>query len=181
MPIGTWFVTRRLTLGPAWRADGGPGIETSWIVTEQDGAVINPETILGRWRSVVRTAGVPAIPLHGARPSNAETALRAGARPDVVSRQLGHASISTTANIYLHDADDSASEAAELLASVRRALGELWGNSPQTERVPAKPTPPLNCALIRRGDRIRTCDLWVMSPASYRTAPPRRPMLANVA
>src|SRR5690606_10347040 len=23
------------------------------------------------------------------------------------------------------------------------------------------------------GDRIRTCDLWVMSPASYRTAPPR--------
>ena len=23
------------------------------------------------------------------------------------------------------------------------------------------------------GDRIRTCDLWVMSPASYRAAPPR--------
>src|ERR1700741_3344426 len=28
---------------------------------------------------------------------------------------------------------------------------------------------------VRRGsgDRIRTCDLWVMSPASYRAAPPR--------
>lgn len=26
---------------------------------------------------------------------------------------------------------------------------------------------------ISSGDRIRTCDLWVMSPASYRTAPPR--------
>ena len=25
----------------------------------------------------------------------------------------------------------------------------------------------------RSGDRIRTCDLWVMSPASYRAAPPR--------
>src|SRR3954454_19148013 len=28
-------------------------------------------------------------------------------------------------------------------------------------------------ALRRSGDRIRTCDLWVMSPASYRAAPPR--------
>src|SRR3954467_12091092 len=27
--------------------------------------------------------------------------------------------------------------------------------------------------LRRSGDRIRTCDLWVMSPASYRAAPPR--------
>lgn len=26
---------------------------------------------------------------------------------------------------------------------------------------------------ISSGDRIRTCDLWVMSPASYRAAPPR--------
>src|SRR5215210_3749970 len=28
-------------------------------------------------------------------------------------------------------------------------------------------------AFRRSGDRIRTCDLWVMSPASYRAAPPR--------
>ena len=27
--------------------------------------------------------------------------------------------------------------------------------------------------LASSGDRIRTCDLWVMSPASYRAAPPR--------
>ena len=37
----------RLTFGPAWRDDGGLGIAASWIVTEPDGAVINPETILG--------------------------------------------------------------------------------------------------------------------------------------
>lgn len=125
-----WKVTQaaeRLTFGPAWRNDGGLGIVASWIVTEPDGAVINPETILGRWRSVVRTAGVPAIPLHGARHSFAETALRAGARLDVVSRQLGHASIATTANIYLHDGDDSGSEVAELLATVFDARGGNLG------------------------------------------------------
>jgi integrase len=31
-------------------------------------------------------------------------------RLDVVSRQLGHASISTTANIYTHDSDEAAAE-----------------------------------------------------------------------
>ena len=43
-------------------------------------------------------------------------ALAAGARLDVVSRQLGHASIATAANAYLHDADESAIGAAELVA-----------------------------------------------------------------
>jgi integrase len=46
---------------------------------------------------------------------------------DVVSRQLGHASIATTANIYLHDADDSANEVAELLATVFDARGGNLG------------------------------------------------------
>lgn len=128
--------SERLRFGPAWRADGGLGIAASWIVTEPDGAVINPETLLGRWRSAVKTAGVPAIPLHGARHSYAETALRAGARLDVVSRQLGHASIATTANIYLHDADDSASEVAELLATVFDARGGNLGEIPSKAEGP---------------------------------------------
>jgi integrase len=42
-------------------------------------------------------------------------------RLDVVSRQLGHASIATTGNIYLHDRDETAAEAARLLETV---LGE---------------------------------------------------------
>ena len=41
-------------------------------------------------------------------------------RFDVVSRQLGHASISTTANIYTHDNDQAAAEAAAIVAA---ALG----------------------------------------------------------
>ncbi len=37
------------------------------------------------------------------------------------------------------------------------------------------PRPGWRCGAVvaRSGDRIRTCDLWVMSPASYRAAPPR--------
>jgi integrase len=46
--------------------------------------------------------------------------MRHGVRLDVVSRQLGHASIATTANVYSHDSDEAAAEAAELVA---RTLG----------------------------------------------------------
>jgi integrase len=108
----------RLRFGPAWRTDGGLGEVAAWVVTEADGAVISPETLLGRWKRLVRTVEVPPITIHGARHSYAEAALGAGARLDVVSRQLGHASISTTANIYLHDADAFGAEAAELIAGV---------------------------------------------------------------
>lgn len=70
-------------------------------------------------KGLVKRAGVTPISLHGARHSYAELALAAGVRLDVVSRQLGHASISTTANIYTHDNDAAAAEAAR---TVGRAL-----------------------------------------------------------
>jgi integrase len=108
----------RLAFGAAWRTDGRLGVEASWIVTEPNGEVIHPDTLLARWKRLAGTVGVPPIPLHGARHSFAELALGAGVRLDVVSRQLGHASISTTGNIYLHDSEQAAAEAAEKVASV---------------------------------------------------------------
>jgi len=39
-------------------------------------------------------------------------ALGAGVRLDIVSRQLGHAGIGTTGNIYSHDDAEAATEAA---------------------------------------------------------------------
>jgi hypothetical protein len=53
--------------GPAWKTDGGLGVQAEWIVTEADGTVVHPGTLLGRWKRLVKVAGVPVIPLHGAR------------------------------------------------------------------------------------------------------------------
>jgi integrase len=108
----------RLAFGPAWRSDGGVGVEAPWVVTEPDGMVIHPDTLRARWRHVAQVAGVRGIPLHSARHTYAELALGAGVRLDVVSRQLGHASISTTTNIYTHDSEEAAAEAAERVAAV---------------------------------------------------------------
>ena len=106
----------RLRFGAAWKADGGLGVTGEWIVTEPDGSVVHPDTLLGRWRRLGMAAGVPAIPLHGARHSYVELALSSGVRLDVVSRAIGHASSAFTADQYAHDSDEAAAEAAERVA-----------------------------------------------------------------
>jgi integrase len=107
----------RLAFGAAYRKAGGLHIEAPWMVTEPDGFVVHPDTLLRRWKALVKTARVTPITLHGARHSYAELALGAGVRLDVVSRQLGHASISTTASNYLHDNDEAAADAAAKVAA----------------------------------------------------------------
>jgi integrase len=110
----------RLAFGAAWKSHGGLGVDAAWVVTEPDGAVVHPDTLLSRWAVLVKAAGVTPITIHGARHSYAELALGAGVRLDVVSRQLGHSNISTTANIYTHDNDAAADEAAEIVGRVMR-------------------------------------------------------------
>jgi integrase len=111
----------RLAFGAAWKTDGGLGVEAAWIVTEPDGCVIRPNTLLERWKRIVHSAGVTPIGLHGARHSFAELALSAGVRLDVVSRQLGHSTINTTADIYTHDSDEATEDAARRVGGI---LGE---------------------------------------------------------
>jgi integrase len=122
--LGRWKAEQaaeRLAFGPAWKTDGGLGVGADWIVTEADGTVVAPDTLTARFQRLARDAGVPTIPLHSARHTYAELALSAGVRLDVVSRQLGHSSISTTAGNYLHDNDEAAAEAAELVGRVIEA------------------------------------------------------------
>jgi integrase len=101
----------------AWKTDGGLGIEAPWLVTEPTGHVVHPDTLGRRFAAIVKAAGVAPITLHSARHTYAELALAAGVRLDVVSRQLGHASIGTTANIYTHDNDEAATDAAARVAA----------------------------------------------------------------
>jgi integrase len=108
----------RLKMGPAWKTDGALGVEGAWVVTDGDGSVVQPDTILGRWRRLVKAAKVPAIPLHGARHSYATIALEAGVRLDVVSAQLGHSNVATTANVYAHISPAAAQEAAERIGKI---------------------------------------------------------------
>ena len=116
-----WKATQnaeQLKFGGAWRADGGLGVIAPWMVTEADGSVITPDTLLRRWKALVSVAGVTPIRLHGARYSYATLALEAGIPLHLVSRQLGHASIATTGNVYAHVSDEAAVDAAKRVGSI---------------------------------------------------------------
>jgi integrase len=54
------------------------------------------------FQGLARQAGVPVIRLHDARHSCATLALSAGVHPKVVQQLLGHASWSTTMDLYTH-------------------------------------------------------------------------------
>ena len=63
-------------------------------------------------------AGVKPIPLHSARHTFATLALGAGVRLDIVSKQLGHASVAITADVYGHPDDKALEDAAQRMARV---------------------------------------------------------------
>lgn len=122
--LRAWRVTQeqeRRWFSEAWKTDGGLGVEADWIVTEPDGAVVHP----GHPACAVGRAGTQgrrhADPASRSAPHVRGDRVAAGVRLDVVSRQLGHASIATTGNIYTHDSDEAAQEAAQRVGGI---LGE---------------------------------------------------------
>jgi integrase len=104
----------KLRFGPAY-------IDEGWICTEPDGSRISPETLSARFKALEREAGVPHWELHACRHTSAELRLRAGVRLDVASKQLGHASVAITADVYGHPDEEALKEAARRMGTV---LGE---------------------------------------------------------
>jgi hypothetical protein len=59
----------RLAFGPAYGYRETPFAGRPWVVTEPDGKVVNPDTLLKRWKALAKAAGVKVIPLHSGRHS----------------------------------------------------------------------------------------------------------------
>ena len=59
-------------------------------------------------------AGIPRFSMHALRHTYATRAVEAGVPPKVLQKMLGHASLSTTMDRYVHVTDDSMSNAAAL-------------------------------------------------------------------
>jgi integrase len=103
----------RRAISPAYRDDG-------WFVVEPNGSPIQPDTLSLRFRALEKRAGVPHRGLHACRHTHAELALAAGTRLDIVSKQLGHASVAITADVYGHPDETAPTDAP-------RRVGEVLG------------------------------------------------------
>jgi integrase len=76
--------------------------EQDLVFCNKDGTPLSPSTVTHRYRKITTAAGYPEIRLHDMRHTHATLLLKQGVHPKVVQERLGHASITTTMNIYSH-------------------------------------------------------------------------------
>ncbi len=101
----------RATWGAAW-------VETGLVFTREDGSGWHPEVVTKRFRELAVEAGLRPVRLHDLRHGQASLMLAAGVPLAVVSKRLGHSSITITSDTYSHLLDGVGRQAAEAAAGL---------------------------------------------------------------
>lgn len=104
-----WQITQdgeRSDWDAAWLGSG-------YVFTYENGEPLRPQYVTRLFDSLRRDVGLPAMTLHGLRHMHASLLLASGADIALVSKRLGHSSISVTSDIYTHLIGDAARRAAE--------------------------------------------------------------------
>lgn len=103
----------RLKAGNVWQ-------DTGFVFVTEFGQPSDPRNLLRAVGIAAKKADLPGIGVHTLRHTYATTALLNSVPLHVVSRNLGHASISITADVYGHLTDQASQDAAD---AVSAALG----------------------------------------------------------
>jgi integrase len=78
-----------------------------------DGQPLQPQTLTHQFtRLITRLKDLPRVRLHDLRHSHATQLLAAGVHPKIAQERLGHASITTTLDLYSHVSDTMQADAA---------------------------------------------------------------------
>jgi integrase len=93
------------------------------IVCTSKGTPINPNNVTRSFERLVKIAGLPRIRVHDLRHTSATMLLKQGVPPKVASERLGHATVSTTLDLYSHVLPDMQEDAA-------RKITELLSEAP---------------------------------------------------
>ncbi len=112
-----WQQAQREALGDAWK-------ETGYVFTGDDGSPTFPTSVTTWFRRFIRGSGLPYVSVHSLRHTFASLQISDGVPLVVVSRQLGHAKASTTANIYAHviaEAESKADQTFDRFSDVIRS------------------------------------------------------------
>ena len=118
-PGAVGALRRRRSQSAAERLQAGPvHVDSGLVFVQEDGRGYHPDRFTRMFRQVSDAAGVPHIRLHDARHSCATLALAAGIHPKVVQQLLGHASWSTTMDLYTHRIDRLQKDASALIETV---------------------------------------------------------------
>lgn len=113
--VQEWQEEQRALCGDRWKDKDGR------IFTNDEGAPIHPDALSSWFGDFTRWNGFTEIHVHSLRHSYASLLIAEGTPLVVVSRRLGHAQVSTTANIYAHviaSVDEKAAQITEKFADI---------------------------------------------------------------
>jgi integrase len=99
-------VEERLAAGSRWH-------DEDYVFAAPNGRSLDAANVTHRFHAALKAAGLPRQRFHDLRHSCATLRLEQGEELAVVSRILGHASITTTANVYGHLTDAMLGRAAD--------------------------------------------------------------------
>jgi integrase len=101
----------RAAAGPRWA-------DTGYVFTTATGKPVGPDRLTRLFRRLVTESGLPPVTLHGLRHGAATLALAAGTDLKIVQDQLGHSTITLTADTYTSVLPETARAAADSTAAV---------------------------------------------------------------
>ncbi len=108
-----WQMKRRLQLGDRWE-------DHDRLFTTDTGTPIHPDTLTNWFTDFIKRNGFPHVTIHGLRHTNATLLINSHVPITTIAARLGHASPTTTTNIYTHaikHADAIAAENLEIMLS----------------------------------------------------------------
>jgi hypothetical protein len=158
-------------------AAGRKWTDSSLVFTSGTGAVPDASHVLRDYHALTDRLGLPRRRWHDLRHYAAATMLEAGADLYIVSRTLGHASISTTANVSCHITPVILRRSADLMARALSGwkIGVKMGVKPDSGRPPGIPSGAVSCVISARRLDHRACwpaDPWLLGSWPGSEMPP---------
>jgi integrase len=126
---------------------GSDWTPTGFVFTDPYGQPLKPQYVTRTFEKLRVKAGLAPMTFHGLRHQQASLQLAAGTPLAVVSKRLGHSSVSVTADIYSHllrSTEHDAANAAAALVPARGALGDIdahtvHAHAPENEKEAVSP------------------------------------------
>ena len=92
-------------------------VNSGYVFSQPNGTAIDPDLITKAFKKMVKEVGMPHLTPHGLRHQYATAAREEGIEMDIISKNMGHASVAITADIYAHLTSNVMEEAAKKLES----------------------------------------------------------------
>lgn len=99
LKLKTWQDTMRDTFGEDWNKKG-------FVICTLKGGPMEPRTYSDKLDALVKGVGMRHVNFHALRHTYATRSIEKGMDVATLSRNLGHAQISTTLNMYVHSMDE---------------------------------------------------------------------------